>query len=81
MSYTIHVDTAKRRVWTINPVPVADLRDIVALAARTIGGRKNKIVFVTDVALCLGASLALCARADLGAWRDELGLPYPTETP
>ena len=75
LPYSIHV--VGRRLWVEHAVPVDHLSAITALACAVADVPKSKLVIVTDVGAKLGASIALCAKGDVAAWRAELGLPHP----
>lgn len=75
LPYSIHV--VGQRLWVEHAVPVTHLTAITRLAEAVAGVPESKLVIVTDVGAKLGASIALCARADADTWRAELGLSKP----
>lgn len=69
-SYVIHVQG--RRLWTERPVPLGQLDALSKFAAAVIGVPAAKAVVDAKIGERLGASFAMCARADADAWLAEL---------
>ncbi len=69
-AYIIHVQG--RRLWIEHPVPVEHLSSLVRFAAAVIGVPASRAVADAKIGARLGASFALCARADADAWHAEL---------